>query len=211
MRCLDKDSFESKPIFRSHNFKNINVFSGKVNKKTPSIFEFKLQILFSNILIVLIPLTIISLVTIQSEAQLIHSRQQEKVLDNNIAFFLLDSFEYTLEVNGTQIFPNDTVKNSVVNEYTPSVYNISSIQYEILGHTINASDVQINVYPTKIDEVNTRVDFQIFANNAEVRGPSLNKSYDSLDIRSAYGIYNQATDKMTIHMPYSAAMQHLLQ
>lgn len=159
----------------------------------------------------LISLTIISLVTIQSEAQLIHSRQQEKVLDNNIAFFLLDSFEYTLEVDGTQIFPNDTVKNSVVNEYTPSVYNISSIQYEILGHAINASDVQINVYPTKIDEVNTRVDFQIFANNAEVRGPSLNKSYDTLDLRSAYGIYNQATDKMTIHMPYGAAMQHLLQ
>lgn len=190
---------------------NPNVFSSKVNKKTPHTFEFKLQTLFSTILIVLISLTILSLVTIQSEAQPVLSRQQEKLLDNDIAFFLLDSFEYTLEVDGTEIFPNDTIKNRVVNEYTPSVYNISSIQYEILGHTISASDVQINVYPTKIDEVNTRVDFQIFTNNAEVRGPSLNKSYDSLDIRSAYGIYNQATDEMTIHMPYSAAMQHLLQ
>jgi hypothetical protein len=156
-------------------------------------------------------LTIISLVTIQSEAQPVLSQQQEKLLDNNIAFSLLDSFEYTLEVDGTEIFPNDTVKNSVVNEYSPSVYNISSIHYEIMGHTINASNVQIHVYPTRIDEVNTRVGFQIYADNAEVRGPSLNKSYDSLDIRSAYGIYNKATDKMTIHMPYSAAMQHLLQ
>jgi hypothetical protein len=156
-------------------------------------------------------LTVISLVTIQSEAQPVLGQQQEKLLDNNIAFSLLDSFEYTLEVSGTQIFPNDTVKNSVVNEYTPSVYNISSIQYEILGHTINASNVQIQVHPTRIDDVNTRVGFQIYADNAEVEGPSLNKSYNSLDIRSAYGIYNKATDKMTIHMPYSAALQHLLQ
>jgi len=166
--------------------------------------------LLSTILIVLISLTVISLVTIESEAQPSLNRQQKKLLVDNIGFFLLDSFEYTFDIEGAQIFPNDTVKNSVVNEYTPSVYNISSIQYEIMGHAINASGVQIHVYPTKIDEISTRLDFQIYANNAQVKGPSLNKSYDSLDIKSAYGIYNKVTDKMTIHMPYSAVMQQLL-
>jgi hypothetical protein len=39
----------------------------------------------------------------------------------------------------------------------------------------------------------------------------LSKSYNNLEIRSAYGIYNGLTDKMTIHIPYSVAMQHLLQ
>ena len=171
-----------------------------------------MQTLFSTILIVLISLTIISVVTIQSEAEPILSRQQEKLLHNDdIAFFLLDSFGYTLDINGTQIFPNDTVKNSVVNEYTPSVYNISNIQYEIMGHSINASDVQIHVNPTRIDEANTRLDFQIYANSAEVTGQLLSKSYNNLEIRSAYGIYNQSTDKMTIHIPYSVALQHLLQ
>jgi hypothetical protein len=168
-----------------------------------------LQALFSAILLLIISLTTIPLVTIQSEAQSSQS-EQEKLLDN-IAFFFLDAFEYTFDIDGAQIFPNDTVKHSIVTEYKPSVYNIPSLQYKIMEHTINASDVEIHVDPTRFDDANTRLDFQIYANNAEVTGQSLNKSYNNLEIRSAYGIYNRVTDKITIHIPYSAAIQHLLQ
>lgn len=159
------------------------------------------------LLLLIISLTTIPLVSIQSEAQPSFSRQ-EKLLDNT-AFFLVDVFEYTFEIDGPQIFPNDTVKHSIVTEYNPSVYNIPSLQYKIMDHTINASDVQIHVDPTRIDEANTRLDFQIYANNAEVTGQWLSKSYNDLEIRSAYGIYNLVTDKMTIHIPYSVALQHL--
>jgi hypothetical protein len=162
-------------------------------------------------LLLIISLTTIPLVTIQSEAQSSQS-EQEKLLDNNnIAFFFLDAFEYTFDIDGAQIFPNDTVKNSIVTEYKPSVYNIPSLQYKIMEHTINASNVEIHVDPTRIDDANTRLEFQIYANNAEVTGQWLSKSYNNLEIKSAYGIYNGLTDKMTIHIPYSAAMQHLLQ
>ena len=161
-------------------------------------------------LLLFISLTTIPLIIIQSEAQPLLSRQ-EKLLDNNIAFFFLDAFEYTFDIDGAQIFPNDTVKHSIVSEYNPSVYNIPSLQYKIMEHMINASDVQIHVDPTRIDEANTRLDFQIYANNAEVTGQLLSKSYNNLEITSAYGIYNQATDKMTIHIPYSVALRHLLQ
>jgi hypothetical protein len=162
-------------------------------------------------LLLFISLTTIPLVTIQSEAQSSQS-EQEKLLDNNnIAFLFLDAFEYTFDIDGAQIFPNDTVKHSIVSEYNPSVYNIPSLQYKIMEHTINASDVQIHVDPTRIDDANTRLEFQIYANNAEVTGQLLSKSYNNLEIRSAYGIYNQATDKMTIHIPYSVALRHLLQ
>jgi hypothetical protein len=161
------------------------------------------------LLLLIISLTTIPLVTIQSEAQPLAS-QQEKPWDN-IAFFFLDAFEYTFDIDGAQIFPNDTIKHSIVTEYNPSVYNIPSLQYKIMDHMINASDVRIHVDPTRIDEANTRLDFQIYANNAEVTGQSLNKNYNNLEIRSAYGIYNRVTDKMTIHIPYSVALQHLLQ
>jgi hypothetical protein len=160
-------------------------------------------------LLLIISLTTIPLVTIQSEAQSSQS-EQEKLLDN-IAFFFPDAFEYTFDIDGAQIFPNDTVKNSIVTEYKPSVYNIPSLQYKIMEHTINASNVEIHVDPTRIDDANTRLEFQIYANNAEVTGQWLSKSYNNLEIKSAYGIYNGLTDKMTIHIPYSAAMQHLLQ
>jgi hypothetical protein len=162
-------------------------------------------------LLLFISLTTIPLVTIQSEAQSSQS-EQEKLLDNNnIAFLFLDAFEYTFDIEGAQIFPNDTIKHSIVTEYKPSVYNIPSLQYKIMEHTINASDVQIHVDPTRIDDANTRLEFQIYANNAEVTGQLLSKSYNNLEITSAYGIYNGLTDKMTIHIPYSVAMQHLLQ
>jgi hypothetical protein len=169
----------------------------------------KLQALFLAMLLLIISLTTIPLVTIQSEAQSSQS-EQEKLLDN-IAFFFPDAFEYTFDIDGAQIFPNDTVKNSIVTEYKPSVYNIPSLQYKIMEHTINASNVEIHVDPTRIDDANTRLEFQIYANNAEVTGQWLSKSYNNLEIKSAYGIYNGLTDKMTIHIPYSAAMQHLLQ
>jgi hypothetical protein len=169
-----------------------------------------LQALFSAMLLLFISLTTIPVVTIQSEAQSSSVSGEEMLLDNNLVSFFLDAFEYTFDINGAQIFPNDTIKNSVVTEYNASVYNIPSLQYKIMDHIINASDVQVYVNPTRIDEQNTRVDFQIYANNAEVVGQWLNKSYTNLEIKSAYGIHNLATDKMTIHIPYSVALQHLL-
>ncbi len=184
--------------------------SAKINKKFQALLNSKLQAPFSTMLLLFISLTAIPLVTIQSEAQPLPSLQ-EKLMDNIVAFFFLDAFEYTFDIVGAQIFPNDTVKHNIVSEYNPSVYSIPSLQYEIMEHMINASDVQIHVNPTRVDEENTRLDFQIYANNAEVTGQLLNKSYYNLEIRSAYGIYNQATDKMTIHIPYDVALQHLLQ
>jgi hypothetical protein len=160
-------------------------------------------------LLLIIALTTIPLVSTQSEAQPLAS-QQEKPWDN-IGFLFLDAFEYTFDIDGTQIFPNDTIKHSIVTEYNPSVYNIPSLQYKIMEHMINASDVEIHVNPTRIDDAITRLDFQIYANNAEVTGQSLNKSYNNLEIKSAYGIYDRVTDKMTIHIPYSVALQHLVQ
>jgi hypothetical protein len=162
-------------------------------------------------LLLIISLITIPLVIIQSEAQPLLSRQEKLLNNNNIAFFFLDAFEYTFDIVGTQIFPNDTIKHSIVTEYNPSVYNISSLQYNIMDHIINASNVQIHVNPSRIDEANTKLDFQIYANNAEVTGQWLSKTFNDLHIRSAYAIYNLVTDKMTIHIPYDVALQHLLQ
>jgi len=187
-------------------------FCTNVNKRSSVSLNSKLQAIISLsilLLLFLIPLTIIGSVANQCEAQPLLSGQEEQPSNNYIALALLDSFEYTFDINGAEIFPNDTIKNSIVSEYSPSVYNISSLQYELMGHTINASDVQIHVEPTRIDNTTTRLDFQIYANSARVTGELLNKSYDNLEITSAYGIYNRATDKMTIHMPYTAAF-HLL-
>ncbi len=161
-------------------------------------------------LLLIIVLTKIAPVSIQAQSHESLLSGQEKFPDN-IALFFLDAFEYTFDIDGNQIFPNDTVKHNIVAEYQPLVYNIPSLQYMIMEHTINASDVEIHVNPTRIDETSTRLDFQIYANNAEVTGQLLSKNYTDLAITSAYGIYDRISDKMTIHIPYNVALQHLMQ
>ena len=182
----------------------------KINKKFKTYVSSQLQSLFFAMLIPIILLTEIPPGSIQAEAQQPLRSLQEKLPDN-IAVLFLDAFEYTFDIDGEQIFPNDTVKHSIVTEYNPSVYNIPTLHYTIMEHTINASDIEMNVVPTRIDEANTRLDFQIFSNYAEVTGQLLRKSYNDLQITSAYGIYDRNTDKMTVHVPYSVALQHLVQ
>lgn len=88
------------------------------------------------------------------------------------SLFFLDEFDYAINIDGAQLFPNDTIKNTLLTEYKQSVYNISRLQYLLLGHTINASDVQIMLDPIGIDDTRTRFDVQISADKAEVKGPS---------------------------------------
>ncbi|MDP9015551.1 MAG: hypothetical protein M3M87_02170 [Thermoproteota archaeon] len=161
-------------------------------------------------LLSIILLTGIPAGSIQAETQQPLQSLQE-IAPDSIAVLFIDVFEYTFDIDGEQIFPNDTIKHSIVTEYNPSVYNIPTLHYTIMEHTINASDIEIHVVPTRIDESNTRLDFQIFSNYAEVAGQLLSKSYNDLQITSAYGIYDRITDKMTVHIPYSVALQHLVQ
>jgi hypothetical protein len=126
-------------------------------------------------------------------------------------FFFLDEFEYTFDIDGAQLIPNDTLKHAILTEYKHSVYNISRLQYKILEHTINASDVQVDVDPTRIDDTKTRFNIQIYADSAEVTGQWLTRTYNNLDLKSVYGIYDEATDKMVIHVPYSVALSLLVQ
>ncbi len=186
------------------------LLSTKINKKFDIYVDSQLKSLFFALVLSIILLTGFPPGGIQAEAQQPLLSLQEKLSDN-ITFLFLDAFEYTFDIDGEQIFPNDTVKHSIVTEYNASVYNIPTLQYRIMEHTINASEVEIRVNPTRIDGVGTRLDFQIYTNNAAVTGQLLSKSYEGLEITSAYGIYDRITDKMTVHIPYSVALQHLVQ
>jgi hypothetical protein len=76
--------------------------------------------------------------------------------------FLLDEGEYTFDIYGAQIFPNDQLKYSILTEHNQSVYNISALTFAIMGHAINSSNVQINVQPAIIDDTKTRLNIEIY-------------------------------------------------
>jgi hypothetical protein len=64
------------------------------------------------------------------------------------------------DIYGAQISPNDQLKYSILTDHNQSVYNISHLDFAIMCHTINASDVQIHVQPAILDETKIRLDIQ---------------------------------------------------
>jgi hypothetical protein len=126
---------------------------------------------------------------------------------------LIKNFEYTFDLEGNQIFPTNNIKQDIVSEYKSSEYNIDELNYELLGFKIRASDIKIHVDPKKIDDTETRVDIPLLlAKDIKVsNGGLINLSYDAVDLGSVYGIYNKATDKMTVHVPLGIAAKYIKQ
>jgi len=57
----------------------------------------------------------------------------------------------------------------------------------------------------------TRVDFPvIIAKNVSVTNGLINSKYGEVNLGSIYGIYNENTNKMTMHIPSSVALQYIL-
>jgi hypothetical protein len=132
----------------------------------------------------------------------------------NLITTLLDNFtkklEYTFELDGNQIFPNDSIKQDTVRRYKLSEYNINNLKYEIIGFTITASNVKIHVDPKKIDNIKTRVDIPVMtAKNVKVSNGVINLAYNEVDLGSVYGIYDSTTDKMIVHVPINVASKYI--
>ena len=124
---------------------------------------------------------------------------------------LVKNFEYIFDIEGKQIFPTNNIKQDIVSEYKSSEYTIDDLNYELLGFKIRASDIKIHVDPKKIDDTETRVDIPVLlAKDIKVsNGGLVNLSYDAVDLGSVYGIYNKATDKMTVHVPLGIAAKYV--
>ena len=122
----------------------------------------------------------------------------------------MKKFEYTVDLEGKQIFPNDKIKQDIISKYKPAEYNITNLNYELLGFRIIASNIKIHVDPTKIDYAKTRVNIPLMhAKNVKVSNGPINLSYNEIDLGSIYGIYDKNTDKMTVHIPISIALKYI--
>jgi len=120
----------------------------------------------------------------------------------------LDFIEYTFRLNSSEIFPNETLKNAILDNQSGSEYNISRIEHELMGHYINATDVRVNVTPTAIDESRTRLDLEIYAERVNVTGSS-DRFYDKVDLESLYGIHDKRNEGIEIHVPMNVAFSYL--
>jgi hypothetical protein len=88
---------------------------------------------------------------------------------------------------------------------------INDLNDELLGFKITASDIKIHVDPKKIDDTKTRIDIPLLlAKDINVsNGGLINLSYKEIDLGSVYGVYDKATNKMTVHVPVSVAAKYI--
>jgi hypothetical protein len=120
----------------------------------------------------------------------------------------LDFLEYGFSLNSSQIFPNETIKNQVLTAQNTTQYSIPNLEHELMGNVINASDVRINVTPSAIDETKTRLDLEIAAERVNVTGTN-NAYYEDVQMQSIYGIHDNKTNLIEMHIPIDVALAYL--
>ena len=123
------------------------------------------------------------------------------------------NLEYTIDINANQIFPNDTIKNIVLNKNQPVEYLIPVLKYNLLGFEIFATDIKVKTESKKIyenDKNKLRIEFPIMqAKNVKVNNEIFDLNYDNIDLSSTYTIYDSELDKFTIHIPLYVAARYL--
>ena len=124
----------------------------------------------------------------------------------------LGNFEFTVNLDANQIFPNEKIKQDMVSKYKSAEYNIANLEYELIGFKIIASDIKIHVNPTKIDQTQTRIDIPLMiAKNVKVSNGIINLDFNEIDLGSIYAIYDRNIDKITVHVPMNVAYRYLQQ
>jgi hypothetical protein len=121
--------------------------------------------------------------------------------------------EYTIDINANQVFPNDTIKNFVLNKNQPMEYLIPILEYNLLDFDIFATDIKVKTESKRIyenDKNKLRIEFPIMqAKNVNVNNQIFDLNFDNIDLSSTYAIYDSELDQFTIHIPLYVAARYL--
>lgn len=170
---------------------------------------------------VLIPLFVLIIIIVTNSTSLVYGQNSNNtnIFDNilknlkNKIIDLTKSVEYTIDIKANQIFPNDTIKNSILNKNQPMEYLIPILEYNLLGFDIFATDIKVRAESKKIYEDNKnklRIEFPIMqAKNVNVNNKIFDLNYENIDLSSTYTIYDSELDKFTIHIPVYVATRYL--
>ena len=188
--------------------------------KSNNIQYIKLYQLHMKILILIL---LFVLIITTNKISIIHTQNFDNTNTNifdNLFKNLKDKFsnitrnlEYTVDINANQIFPNDTIKNSVLNKNQQVEYFIPVLEYNLLGFDIFATDIKVkteskNIYEN--DKNKLRIEFPVMqAKNVKVNNQIFDLNYDNIDLSSTYTIYDSELDKFTIHIPLYVAARYL--
>jgi hypothetical protein len=138
------------------------------------------------------------------------------IFDNVFDIFGGKPLEHLVEIDANQIFPNQTLKNEMINRSGSLDFTMPVLNYDLLGFNISASDIEVNATTKQViddssQSKKTRIDFPVMlARNVNVSNGIISQKYEDVDLSSIYAFYDSQTDKFTFHVPYDIAARYLL-
>lgn len=137
-------------------------------------------------------------------------------LDKLFDIFGGKPLEHLVDIDADQIFPNQTLKNEMINKSGSLEFTMPVLNYDLLGFNISASDIEVNATTKQViddssQSKKTRIDFPVMiASNVNVSNGIISQKYEDVDLSSVYAFYDPQTDKFTFHVPYDIAARYLL-
>ena len=137
-------------------------------------------------------------------------------LDKLFDIFGGKPLEHLVDIDADQIFPNQTLKNEMINKSGSLEFTMPVLNYDLLGFNISASDIEVNATTKQVIDDSSqskkiRIDFPVMiASNVNVSNGIISQKYEDVDLSSVYAFYDPQTDKFTFHVPYDIAARYLL-
>jgi hypothetical protein len=141
-------------------------------------------------------------------------RQTLGVFNSKLGIFEGKPFEYQIEIDANQIFPNESLKNELAANSTSLEFTMPVLSYDLLGFNISASNIEVNANSKKVsdDSNKKRIDLPVmFAKTVNVGNEIINKNFTDVDLSSIYAIYDPKTDKLTFQIPFNVAARYLVE
>lgn len=114
------------------------------------------------------------------------------------------------------MFPNETIKEFILDKKESLEYIIAIMKYNLLGFDIFATlllNIKVVTDPKQINiegKNKTRLDFLIMnASNVKVNNSMINLAFDNVDMSSTYVIYDPEKDKISIYVPIYVPARYL--
>lgn len=127
------------------------------------------------------------------------------------ANFLDGLFEYKVELDASQIFPNKQIKHEIIEGHQARNFTIARLDHEVIGFHVSATGVKIKVSPSSIDADKTRINVDVQGKDVAVDSDYIHKKYGHVDVDTVYGVYSAKADKAVVHIPFETALSLLLQ
>ena len=71
------------------------------------------------------------------------------IFESILGIFEGKLFEHQIEIDANQIFPNESLKNQIIDNSTSLGFTMPVLNYNILGFNISASNIEVNATSNK--------------------------------------------------------------